>query len=119
MVFITGGAYQGKLDYAREQYGIRDEDVSVCTQESAPDQSRRCIVHLERYVRYCLQNGIEPELRFREDAVLIGDDIFCGVVPIEPDLRVWREETGRFYTQISRGAQSVVRLFCGLPLQLK
>lgn len=30
MVLITGGAYQGKLDYARKEYGITEEDVFDC-----------------------------------------------------------------------------------------
>ena len=77
------------------------------------------IAHLERYVYFCVKNGRLPEDRFRDDAVLIGDDIFCGVVPIDPTERAWREEAGRFYGRISARAEKVCRMFCGLPLELK
>ena len=30
MILIIGGAYQGKLDYAKEKFGLRDEDIFDC-----------------------------------------------------------------------------------------
>ncbi len=119
MVFISGGAYQGKLDFAREKYALTDEDIYICTEDAEPDWSRRCLTHLERYAYYCVKNGRLPEDRSGGDAILIGDDIFCGVVPIDPTERTWREEAGRFYGRLSTRAEKVWRLFCGLPMELK
>ena len=119
MVFISGGAYQGKLAFAKENCAVRDDEVFVCTEDAEPDWNSRCVTHLERYVYFCVKNDRLPEDRFRADAVLMGDDIFCGVVPIDPLERAWREETGRFYGRLSSCAEKVFRLFCGLPLELK
>ena len=119
MVFITGGAYQGKLSFAKEKYELSEEDIYTCTEEAEPDWGSRCVTHLERYVYFCVKNGRLPEDRFRDDAVLIGDDIFCGVVPIDPTERAWRGEAGRFYGRISARAEKVFRMFCGLSLELK
>ena len=119
MDFITGGAFQGKLDFASERYGLTETDIYECTEDSEPDWGSRCVTHLERYVYFCVTRDKTPEDRFRDDAVLIGDDIFCGVVPIDVTERAWREESGRFYGRISTRAQKVWRLFCGLPLELK
>ena len=116
MVFITGGAFQGKLDYAYERFGLNKNEVYECTDDTEPNLDKRCITHLERYVYYC---DTSPENRFRDDAVLIGDDIFCGVVPIDVTERAWREESGRFYGRISTEADEVWRIFCGLPMKLK
>ena len=33
MILIIGGAYQGKLDYAKEAFGITDGDVHICNAE--------------------------------------------------------------------------------------
>ena len=30
MILIIGGAYQGKLDFAKEAFGITDSDVHIC-----------------------------------------------------------------------------------------
>ena len=42
MLFIIGGAYQGKLDFAKEAFGITDADVHTCGSEDI-DFSKRCI----------------------------------------------------------------------------
>ena len=30
MILIIGGAWQGKLDFARETFGLTDADIHVC-----------------------------------------------------------------------------------------
>lgn len=119
MELIIGGAYQGKRDYAIAKYDLSPQDIVTCTVDAPPERTQRCIDHLESYVLYCIQQGIEPDASFPADAVLIGRDIFSGVVPMDPELRLWREETGRFYAQLTRQADHVTRLFCGLPQVLK
>ena len=32
MILIIGGAYQGKLDFAKETFGITDTDVHICSE---------------------------------------------------------------------------------------
>ncbi|MBQ3276388.1 MAG: bifunctional adenosylcobinamide kinase/adenosylcobinamide-phosphate guanylyltransferase [Oscillospiraceae bacterium] len=119
MDLIIGGAFQGKLDYARNAFGLREEEIVTCTPDSEPDWNARCLCRVEDYVLDCVRRGVSPEEKFRPDAVLVGRDIFCGVVPIDPEERAWREETGRSDSRLSRGADSVTRLFCGIPQKLK
>ena len=118
MDLIIGGAYQGKLGYARETFALCDTDICDCREDGC-DMSRRCLWHYEAYVRRCLREGKPIAAPERADAVIIADDIFCGVVSIDPEERLWREECGRALTAISLKAESVTRLFCGLPLRLK
>ena len=119
MDLIIGGAYQGKLDYAREKFSIRDSDIFLCSSQAEIDTTRRCIYHFEEYVLFCVRSGKVPELIFRDDAVIICDDISCGVVPMSAENRLWREETGRALVCLARQAESVTRVFCGLPHILK
>lgn len=119
MDLIIGGAYQGKKDFAKEHFGLSAKDIYTCTCDGEPDWNARCIEHLEQYVLYCVRIGTAPKTDFRPDAVLIGDDIFCGVVSVDPVERAWREETGRYFGRLSQSAETVHRLFCGLPMQLK
>ena len=119
MDLVIGGAYQGKRDYAVKEYALSEDEIYSCREDGAPDWNRRCLEHLERYVWYCVSRGIPVEEQPREDAVILCDDIFCGVVPIDPTERAWREETGRLLGRLSKRAEHVTRLFCALPLQLK
>ena len=119
MDLIIGGVFQGKLDYARETFSLREDEIATCTPDREPDWNARCLCRIEEYVLYCVRRGIPCEEKYRPDAVLIGRDIFCGVVPMDPEERAWREETGRFYSRLSRKADTVTRLFCGIPQKLK
>ena len=119
MDLIIGGAYQGKKDFAMERFGLKPEDIYTCTCDSEPDWNARCVEHLEQYVLWCVRTETAPKADFRPDAVLIGDDIFCGVVSIDPVERAWREETGRYFGRLSQSSESVHRLFCGLGMRLK
>ena len=42
MILIIGGAYQGKLDFAKETFGITDADVYSCGEDEI-DFSKHCI----------------------------------------------------------------------------
>lgn len=124
MVLIIGGAWQGKLDWARETFALTDDDVFTCT-GAGIDFSRRCVVHLEEFTLACVDAGVDPVTYFEEradrlaDSVLICSDVSCGVVPISVRLRLWRNETGRLCQYLAKRADRVSRIFCGLEQRLK
>ena len=119
MILIIGGAYQGKLTFAKEAYGILDIDIHTCTGAEI-DFSRKCIYRIEEFSYACIQRGIEPKAYFQthrgqwENSILICEDIFCGVVPMEAGNREWRQKTGRLCQYLAGEAQQVSRIFCGL-----
>lgn len=119
MDFIIGGAYQGKTAYAKKNFGVEENDIYVCREDEEPDFTKRCLVHYEKYMLYCMRNGLERKMPSREDAVVIAEDIFCGVVSMDEEIRAWREETGRALTALAFASNTVTRIFCGLPLALK
>lgn len=124
MDLIIGGAYQGKLDWAIEEYHLSDRDVFSCTGEEV-DFSCRCIDRLEEFTLACVKQGADPVAFFEqhgpewESSVLICQDISCGVVPMTAELRLWRNETGRLCQYLARHARRVSRIFCGLEQRLK
>ena len=120
MILIIGGAYQGKLDYAKKTFGIEDADICVCGKENI-DFSRRCICEIQEFT-FAEE---DPVRRFEEnrerwkDGVLICRDIFCGVVPMGAENRAWRQKTGRLCQYLAGEADQVIRIFCGLEQRLK
>ena len=119
MTLIIGGAYQGKLDHAKEKYGLSEADIFECSEDKDLDLPKRCIYHYEKYLMYCYRNGLSPVLDLGKDKIVIADDIFCGVVPIDAEIRGWREFCGRSLAALTRKASHVTRIFCGLPQLLK
>lgn len=120
MILIIGGAYQGKLDFAKETFGITDAEVYTCTNGEI-DFSKRCIYKIEEFTAQqedpigCFEANREAW----QDSVLILQDIFCGVVPMGAENRAWRQRTGRLAQYLSREASQVSRIFCGLEQRLK
>ena len=120
MILIIGGAYQGKLDFAKETFGITDADVYICGEDEI-DFSKRCIYQIEAFTA-CNEDPIgyfETHREDWQDSILILQDIFCGVVPMGAENRAWRQRTGRLAQYLSREAHQVSRIFCGLELKLK
>ena len=124
MTLIIGGAYQGKLAFARETFSLAEEDVFTCSGTEI-DFSRPCINALEEFTLACVRQGIDPVAYLQshraqwENAVFICQDLFCGVVPIDTELRSWRHTTGLVCQYLSREAGRVSRIFCGLEQRLK
>ena len=128
MVLIFGGAYQGKLEYAQERFGIADADIYHCTDEiTAPEipRNKKIINCLENWILALVkaETNVSDALRrfidTNPNAIVICTDISCGIVPMSLQDREWREAVGRSMAVLSKEAEEVVRIFCGIPTVLK
>ena len=124
MVFIIGGAYQGKLTYAKAAFHLSSEDIFTCNGTEI-DFRKRCIRSIEEFSYACVQAKTDAVKYFAshraewENSILICRDIFCGVVPLGAENRAWRQETGRLCRYLSAEAKQVSRVFCGLEQRMK
>ena len=112
MILVIGGLCQGKLDYVLRKTGLGPEAVAYKPEEA-----------LERPVFYGLENwpdlDVAQLLAANPGIVLICREVGCGVVPVDPGQRAWREAAGRLCCRLAERAERVERIFCGLPLALK
>lgn len=126
MVLIIGGAYNGKLTYALENFGLSKSD---CIDLAAEEQDRAaefmCAYHLEALTRCAAENGKTTEevlavlATLDPNAVIISREIGSGVVPIDKIERAWRELHGEVLRVLARRAESVIRVFYGIAEVLK
>ena len=132
MILVIGGAYQGKLRYVKNEYGVEDAEIfdgSTILSESGEallnaaeieaGLQKRVVYQYEVYVEWCLKNGREPKADFSEEQIVISDELFSGVVPMEKELRLLRETLGKTLTKTAISAEKVVRVFCGIPKTIK
>jgi len=131
MILIFGGAYQGKLAYAFKKYGLDERSVYRCSvDDTEMPRDKEIIYEIDKWVLALIRAGYNGEkLRgkltdFEEyvcgsDAVIICNDISCGVVPVDSHFRLWREAVGRMLAVLSENSERVVRLFCGIPTIIK
>lgn len=121
-ILIVGGACQGKREYAKNAYGLKETEILPWNEER---EAASCIADLHLRVRACLEKGLtqqevlEKLLPFCRGKIVLCDDIFCGVVPLDALERQWREVTGRLLCRLAQEADSVIRMQCGLPQAIK
>ena len=119
MTLIVGGVGQGKLAYVKERWGLKEEDVSEALEE------QRVVYKLEAVIKEMHREGKDPvsavlaHAKVHPDTIYICDEVGCGVVPVEPSQRAWREAVGRCCVALAAEAELVERVFCGLPMVLK
>ena len=118
MKFITGGAYQGKLEYAKKLYpGAEWTDGAGCSLQEI--LSCGAVDHFHLFVRRWLQEGKTPQELIRaildknRDLIIVCDEIGCGLVPTDAFEREYRESVGRICTQLVEYADEVYRVTCG------
>ncbi len=120
MRLITGGAFQGKVRYAQEKYGISDAETADASLATGQELEQAALVcHLQEYIRRHHQGDQCSLPRFREDAVIICDEVGCGVIPLSREERAFREATGRICCQLAEKAESVELVRCGIVRRLK
>ncbi len=112
MVLILGGAWQGKLRWAVREYTLTENDLCDLAEGFVP--GKRCYYHLE-----ALTFSNQPIPSFPADAIVIAREAGSGVVPMKKEDRISRERHGAALQELSRQAERVVRIFCGLAEVLK
>ncbi len=110
MILIIGGSYQGKTEYAREKF---------------PQAKFFNQAHL--FIKKRLEEGLDEDSILKEimstvssgQWVIISDEIGNGVVPIEENLRNWRDISGRILIQLAKEATEVHRVVLGIGQRIK
>lgn len=142
MHFITGGAFNGKRAWVKENYGLCGTWFSAYND----DQLKTDMIQLESNL--LVFEGIEiwlQELTKTYDTyksretwntilnhwlswekaaskrvlVVIGNDITKGIVPLEKENRLWRDVTGWAYQDLAAKADRVDIIWYGLNQTIK
>ena len=126
MIFVVGGVFQGKRAFAEDRFQIPSgdwADGAVCSRE---DIFRAAAVdHFHLLVKRLLKEGknvdtLAGELIARNPgAVVLADEIGCGVVPIDAFERIYRDEAGRAAQTLAAFSEKVYRVYCGIGTCIK
>lgn len=126
MILIYAGAYQGKLDFARKNFEIKDEDICYCNSDmESIDFGKKVIYGLEKFIYGYEKRGqsadeyIRAQLPLMNDKIIICEDISRGLVPMDKLERAWRETNGRVVNAVAAEADEVYTVFCGIESRIK
>ncbi|SKB49480.1 adenosylcobinamide kinase /adenosylcobinamide-phosphate guanylyltransferase [Lachnospiraceae bacterium] len=121
MILITGGKYQGKLEFAKKcASSARVRDMKDFLEEAV---SGKVIVNkFNDWFRSEPETASEKALEIflkGSDVILITEEVGSGVVPMSEDDRKYRERLGRTVNVLAERSDAVYRVFAGIPEKLK
>lgn len=129
MQIVFGGAFNGKRQYVKGL--VENREVSWYERELPPTASPLTVVGgIEHWVKGQLQKGVDENaiVQLVEQTVLrqapnrqiwILTDINRGIVPADPLERELRDVIGRLYQHLFQKAESVTRIWYGIPQTVK
>ena len=113
MILVIGGHASGKRAYV-EQLGYGPADFCCGPEEQGP-----VAYGIQDWVAKDPAGAMDLLPSLLEKQVVVCDEVGCGVVPVAPGERAWRERVGRLCCALARRADRVERIFCGLSMVLK
>lgn len=110
MIFVIGPLFSGKKAFARKQFGFSEAELSA---HAVWDVQELADADMTEEDLTALAD------RLAQHEIVIATEIGSGVVPIDAKERAQREHAGRLCCLLAERADTVVRVFCGIPLVLK
>ena len=111
MILVIGGYFQGKKEYVKNKLHLSDDDFSDDLYSS-----KSVMTNFESWKGSLGQK--ELELLLRKKAV-ISSESGCQVLSLNEDDRLSVERINSALQYLALNADSVVRLYCGIPKALK
>ena len=120
-ILVIGGAYQGKKQWVNETFP-QYKEYNVLDLKNTSDLIRINDFHI--LMKQWISNNFDymdnvKKICNMNSWIIISDEIGNGIVPINKEERIWREETGRTLTFIAKNADEVYRIYCGIPTKIK
>ena len=107
MILITGPLYSGKRHVALQLLRCREEELEA-----------RCACDVHALAAECEDLEALADELAQFEAVTIAE-LGSGIIPLDPAERAARERAGRLACLLAERADTVVRVFCGIPKLLK
>lgn len=128
MILITGGAYQGKLAFAKTLAAKNSQITMILDGEHLAEEDAANAAIISRfhlYIRALLKQDrpvkqeVQKLLARNPDLILTVTELGCGVVPVDVFDRQYRETVGRTCCMLADEARAVYRVTCGIGTKIK
>ena len=126
ITLILGGQAQGKLAYALSWDRMGSRTSSAGETSVRRRSGKKPVIHnLHEIARLLLEEGTDPfpvvqsRISQNPEAIITCCEVGCGIVPMDPKEREYRETVGRLCCRIAQAADRVIRIQSGIPQILK
>ena len=145
MHVVTGGAYNGKAAWVKEYYKLDQKKnfqwFNAYEDKPLPKSLEnhngmivfegieqwvyqwmkgKGLEEARKYGRYLIEEWVEWEEKDKGNhLIVLCTDISKGIVPMDADMRKWRDLTGWFYQDLVNGSKQVHLIWYGIAKQIK
>lgn len=111
MIFVTGGCSSGKRYFVQSTLGY---SVDEFTEEFLNDKK----VFYNLHLKDCTEQALLFDYLRTKD-VIICDEIGSGIIPLQREDRIHREQVGRICCKIAQESTEVYRVCAGIGVKIK
>ena len=126
MKLVVGGAYQGKVQFVCDTFGLtKEEMIDGATCEYEAIKEAKAIYNLQLYIKRLLMDGKEDkeflisQIKKNPNIIVICNEMGSGLVPVEAFDRKYREMVGRVQCELAKNSKEVYRVYCGIGVKIK
>lgn len=126
MIFVIGGAYQGKKEFVKKEFDIKEQEIldgEFCDEDKLTHA--KVIYGFERLILRRMREEkevfsfIDDLIQANKDVILICNEIGSGLVPVDAFDRKYREMLGRIGCQVASYAKEVYKVQFGIATKIK
>lgn len=112
IIMLTGGRSQGKTEFAKKHFPAAEllDDWQLRVKQQLED-GQDPIAEAEKTMTALRQKS--------GSAVIIIEEMGCGIVPLQREARAYRDANGRVACCIAAEANEVYRVFAGIGERIK
>lgn len=131
MILIIGSEASGKREYVKS-LGYTDDMISECIDDNRPvlyglhkivaadpEKIRNTLSRIENLPADKINPADQWLTNLLDKEIIVCNEVGSGIIPMLASERMYREQTGRLCTLLASRAEHVIRMVCGIDVNLK
>ena len=131
MILIIGSESSGKREYVKS-LGYTDDMISECIDDNRPvlyglhkivaadpEKIRNTLSRIENLPADKINPADQWLTNLLDKEIIVCNEVGSGIIPMLASERMYREQTGRLCTLLASRAEHVIRMVCGIAVNLK
>lgn len=131
MILIIGSEASGKREYVKS-LGYTDDMISECIDDNRPvlyglhkivaadpEKIRNTLSRIENLPADKINPADQWLTDLLDKEIIVCNEVGSGIIPMLASERMYREQTGRLCTLLASRAEHVIRMVCGIAVNLK
>lgn len=121
IILVVGGAFQGKTEFVKNKWKIDESEIYNSNIIDESIKNYRVINNFNEIIKNYINNSEYAMNLIMQSSIeiIIADEIGCGVVPVDKNKRILREQISRSICEAAKCCSEVYRVYCSIGQRIK